>query len=345
MKAQVLQSLDGPAGFKFDASMADPAVKNPDDVLIKVEAAGICHRDITYACGKFGGGRTPAVLGHEGAGVVVEVGSAVKDLQPGDRVVHVQFAACGECEPCRAGKPAACVTNPGAVGESFDGAFGEFMVLPRRIVAKVPEGLSSEHAAICACALGTSYHALRLYGFEPEGKTVGINGAGGGVGIHAIQVAKALGARVIATTRSAGKEAAIREAGADEVIVHDDKGYRKQIKAATDGAGVDLFMEIVGAPTLANTLLSVKRGGRVVVTGNPDGGTCVFNPALLIIRGELQMYGTLAITLPELEEVLQLAADGKIRPVIDSVAPLEELPAQMERMQRSETVGRVVLTP
>ena len=113
----------------------------------------------------------------------------------------------------------------------------------------------------------------------------------------------------------------------------------------TKGLGADLFLEIAGAPTLEQSLLSVRRGGRVVVVGNPQGATCQFNPALLVLRGELLLYGTMAVTLPELKDVLGFIASGELRPLVEEVAPLEELPRLMLRMEARSTVGRLVVRP
>lgn len=339
MKAQVLTAFDGPKGFEL-REVASPTITRPNDVKVKVEACGVCHRDITWCRGKFGNAQLPRIMGHEGAGVVLEVGSAVQGLKPGDRVVHLQFPFCGQCEPCRAGKPAACPNTRDAIGEMCDGAYASEMVLPANIVTKIPEGISFDAASVVCCTLGTVYHALRLYDFDPRGKTIGLNGAGGGVGLQAIQVAKALGARVIATTTSPTKEAVIRQAGADEIVVEPGGAYRKAVVALTGGRGVELFIDIVGAPTLRESMLAV---GRVVVLGNPEGGTFEFNPGILILRGELMMYGTMSMTLPELDEVLALVADGKLSLVIDRVVSLEELPAQMLRMEQRQSVGRIVV--
>jgi NADPH:quinone reductase-like Zn-dependent oxidoreductase len=233
----------------------------------------------------------------------------------------------------------------GAIGEVRPGAYAGEIVLPRHLVVRIPAGLPMERAAITACTIGTAYHALHLYGFEPEGRTVAVNGAGGGVGVHSIQVAKALGARVIAVTSSEHKEEAICAAGADEVVVAAKGKYRLALSRLTGRRGVHLFLEVVGAPTLQESVLSVSPGGRVVVTGNPQGGTCVFNPALLILRGELRLYGTLAVTGPELEQAFELVSSGQVEPMVDTVAPLADLPAQMHRMEARETVGRVVVRP
>jgi len=344
MKAQVLTAFDGPRGFEL-REVASPKITRPDQVRIKVEACGVCHRDITWSRGKFGTPPLPRVMGHEGAGVVLETGSAVQQLRPGERVVHLQFPFCGECEACRAGRPAACEQVRDAIGECCDGAYAGETVLPANIVTRVPEGIGFAEASVIACTLGTAYHALRLYGFEPQGKTVALNGAGGGVGLQAVGVAKALGARVIATTTSPAKADAIRKAGADEVLVDPQARYRKAIGALTQGRGADLFLEIVGAPTLKESLISVRRGGRVVVVGNPEGGSLDFNPGVLILRGELMMYGTMSMTLPELDELLALVAQGKVAPVIDQVVPLAELPAQMQRMEARQSAGRIVVTP
>ena len=344
MLAQVLTSFEGPRGFEL-REVEEPCIQAPDEVKIRIEACGVCYRDITWSRGKFGGGELPRILGHEGTGVVMEAGPAVEGLQPGDRVVHLQFSYCGTCEACRSGRPAACTNIRSAVGEARSGCYAEQVVLPAGIIAKVPDGIAPEKAAIAACTLGTAYHALKLYGFDAHGKTIALNGAGGGVGIHAIQVARLLGAQVIAITTSERKAEAIRAAGARDVVIAPQRTYRKEIANLTAGRGVDLFVEIAGAPTLEQSVLSVRRGGRVVVLGNPEGATCQFNPALLILRGELMLYGTLAVTLPELKEVLALIASGQLHPLVEEVAPLEKLPLLMQRMEERSTVGRVVVTP
>ena len=346
MRAQVLQEFTGPDGLRLE-EVPDGRIEADDDVLIEVTACGVCHRDITFARGRFGAGRgrLPVVLGHEGAGIVLEAGNSVEDLRAGDRIVHVQFPFCGGCPMCQGGRPQLCERVRGAIGEVRPGAYAERLVLPRRLLHRVPDGVQDEAAAVSACTLGTALHALRLYGFEAEGRTVAINGAGGGVGTHAIQVAKELGARVIAVTSSERKQDPLRAMGADEVLVAPDGRYHRALTRLTSGRGVDLFFETVGAPTLEQSVLSVAKGGRVVVVGNPEGGTCSFNPVLLILRGELRMYGTLAVTGDELEQVLAMVADGRLRPVMDTAAPLAELPEHMRRMEARGTVGRVVVRP
>lgn len=346
MRAQVLETFDGPGALRA-AERDEPRIEHDDDVLLEVLACGVCHRDITFARGKFGAGRgrLPAVLGHEAAGTVVDAGPAVDDLTSGERVAHVQFPFCGECAMCREERPQLCERVRGAVGEVMDGAYAERVVLPRRLLHRVPPSLSDEAAAVAACTLGTAHHALRLYGFEPEGSTVAINGAGGGVGSHAIQVAAVAGARVVAITSSEAKQERLRALGAHDVVIAPDGRYHRALTRLTGGRGVDLFFETVGAPTLEQSVLSTAKAGRLVVVGNPEGSRCSFNPALLILRGEIRMYGTLAVTGAELEQVLGDMAAGRLSPVIDAVAPLEELPVQMRRMEARQTIGRVVVRP
>jgi D-arabinose 1-dehydrogenase-like Zn-dependent alcohol dehydrogenase len=346
MRAQVLHAFDGPDGLGYEEH-TDPQIARDDDVLIEVLACGVCHRDITFSRGKFGAGRgrLPTILGHEGVGRVLDAGSAVDDLSSGDRVVHVQFPFCGACDACEASLPHLCERVRGAIGEVQHGAYAERVVLPRRLLHRVPPGVGDEAAAVTACTLGTAHHALRLYEFDPRERIVAINGAGGGVGTHAVQVAAAAGARVVAVTSSESKEPRLRELGADDVVVAPDGRYHRALTRLTRGRGVDLFFETVGAPTLEQSVMSVGKRGRVVVVGNPEGGTCSFNPALMILRGELRMYGTLAVTGLELEEVLDAVAAGRLTPVIDSVAPLQDLQAQMHRMEARQTVGRVVVRP
>src|SRR5437899_4393844 len=137
MKAQVLKSFDGPRGFEL-RNVDEPRIAAPDQVKIRLEACGVCHRDITWSRGRFSGGELPRILGHEGAGVVTEVGGAVKTLRAGDRVVHLQAIYCGQCDACSGGRPAACANLRELIGEARDGCYAQRVVLPDRIVATVP---------------------------------------------------------------------------------------------------------------------------------------------------------------------------------------------------------------
>src|SRR5262245_21075655 len=143
MKAQVLTSFDGPDGFHI-ADVAEPSIDAPDQVKIRIDACGVCHRDITWSRGGFGGGDLPRILGHEGAGLVLAIGSAVENLRPGDRVVHLQFPYCGVCEACCSGRPAACGSIREIVGEARNGCYAEQVVLPAGIVAKAPQEIPPE---------------------------------------------------------------------------------------------------------------------------------------------------------------------------------------------------------
>src|SRR5437762_7560323 len=145
MQAQVLTSFNGPRGFEL-RDVDEPRITAPDQVKIRLEACGVCHRDITWSHGRFSGGELPRILGHEGAGVVTEVGSAVESLRPGDRVVHLQFLWCGRCDACLAGRPTACANLREIVGEARDGCYAQHVVLSERIVVKIPGEIPMESA-------------------------------------------------------------------------------------------------------------------------------------------------------------------------------------------------------
>jgi len=201
---------------------------------------------------------------------------------------------------------------------------------------KVPDGVPLDQACFLHCTAAVALRALTRHGRLTAGDTVVMTGASGGVGVHALQIAKILGARVVAITSNAGKEAALRQYGADEVLVTTGE-FHKQL-----GASAQVALELVGAPTFNSSLRSLGFGGRVVVVGNITASRIEINPGYCIMR-ELEVHGSSGATRAELAQVLAWAADGRLRPVVAERVPLAEARRAQERLYARGVVGRQVL--
>jgi acryloyl-coenzyme A reductase len=319
-----------------------PSPLAPDEVLVKIELTGICYRDILTTKGFFPRTKLPVVLGHEIAGSIVKLGSGVTGFTEGDRVTSLIYEPCGKCEYCLSGRENLCRSKR-TFGEDIDGSYADFVKVSSRSLVKAPEGVSSAGVAISACVTGMLLHAFRKRAALLPGETVLVTGAGGGVGIHAVQIAKALGARVIAATSSEWKAEPIREAGASDVVVWTE-GFGDQVKKLTDGRGVDVVLESVGGPTFDESMKSLAPGGRLVVVGNVLPSPVQFQLGVLILK-ELSIVGSVSSVKKDVEDALKLTAEGKIKPVVHDTLPLEEASRGHKLMSERATLGRVMLKP
>lgn len=319
--------------------LPDPAVE-PDQVLIRVQAAGVCGHDVLNRRGAFPRTAFPAVLGHEVAGVVIAVGGDVDGVEVGADVLTVQNQPCGRCPDCKGGEESRCRLGRGFLGESSPGGYAEAVAVSGTAVVSLERPLDPRMGSVLACALGTGLHALRR-GRVSAGETVLVTGASGGVGLHSVQLAAHLGCRVIALTSTASKASQIAEAGAESVVVTSDKAAA-EVKALTDGSGVDVVIDTVGSPTWRLVARTVRPGGRVVTVGNVDGASIELQPGLLILK-ELQIIAAAGCTRAELREVVDLVERGAVQPVIDGVLPMEAAAEAHGRLERAQVVGRLVL--
>jgi len=311
------------------------------EVLIQIEMSGVCYRDLLTVDGFFPKARLPLILGHEIAGRIAAVGEGVEDFKVGDRVASLTYIYCGECSYCKSGRENLCKRRLW-FGEHMNGSYAEFVKTHARSLVKIPDGVSPEGAAIAACVTGMLIHAFKKVASLQQGESVLVTGAGGGVGIHAVQVAKALGCKVIAATSSPSKVERIAGVGADSVLVIDDK-FGDEIRRLTDGEGVDVVLEAVGQPTFSLGLRSLRWGGRIVVVGNVTAASVEFPLGFIILR-ENYIAGCISSTKADVKEALMLTAEGKINPVV-SVYPLEKAQEAHAAIRRKETVGRVLLKP
>ena len=305
-------------------------------------SCGVCYLDVIVRSGIRSRAKMPLTLGHEIAGVVAEVGPDVHTLAVGDRVAGTYRIPCGYCRYCRDGLSAICDNRQG-VGEHRNGGYAEYVVLPESILSKIPEHVCFEQAAICGCVIGAVYVAVVKKATVRLGETVVVTGAGGGVGVHSVQMCKLAGARVIAVTGSESKVDQIKELGADEVILNPKRqDFSSEVRRLTGGRGAEVVIEGVGSATFPSTFKSLAKGGRLVFVGEVSGQPAQFNPALMIYK-EMILTGAQSANAEELTQVLQLVADGRLKPMISEILPLEEAARAHTMLAARQNFGRMVL--
>jgi len=272
----------------------------PDDVFVRVRAAGICRSDMHYRAGVSPVRPLPLTMGHEVAGVVEQVGQAVTSARPGDRVCLHYLVSCGSCEPCRRGREQFCETGS-MIGKYRDGGFAESIVVPARNAFRLPDDVPFEEGAILMCSSATAYHALRRAGIAP-GDRVAVFGVGG-LGMSAIQLARTFDAgEVYAVDIDPGRLALAADLGATPVNGREADPVQ-QIRRLTDGRGADVAMELIGlAETMRQAIEVLGVQGRAVMVGLSDRRIEV-DPYSELIGRELTLIGCndhLASELPDL---------------------------------------------
>jgi D-arabinose 1-dehydrogenase-like Zn-dependent alcohol dehydrogenase len=341
MRAVVLHAFGGPELMKLEQVPApDPGELAANEVLIKTHACGVCYHDIINRRGDLPRSRVPSILGHEIAGEIVALGAEVTDFVLGDRVASVQRVHCNHCDICADQRPTLCKDGV-FFGEEIPGGYAEYTRSPAHGLARIPDSIPYPEASICACTIGTAIHVAQR-GRVTQRDTVLITGASGGVGLHAIQICKLAGARVIAVTSSPQKEDRLREFGADDVIAVPELGFSATSRELTDGHGVDVVLEITGSPTFAESVRSLGVGGRLVMVGNLETHTVEFMPGLMILK-ELEFIGSFATTTAELAEAFRLVESGAIRPVLAATMPLKEAARAHQMLFDRQVVGRLAL--
>lgn len=317
----------------------------PRDVLVRNFASGVCYHDHLLRVGIMKRGVPyPLILGHEGAGVVEAVGSDVRMHKPGDRVACTQWTeACGYCRFCRTNREPLCGQRQ-LFGHNRDGTYANFFKIQDDSLLPLPDEISFEHGAILSCAIGTCLAAIRDVGRTQAGDTLLVTGAGGGLGVHAIQVAKLCGAFVVAQTTSPEKVPLIREMGADEAVVARNGLFAEEVRRVTGGEGVDVVCDNVGAPVFQEALRSCARGARYVLVGELTGDQVAFNTARLFLKG-VSLLATMSTSRTQLGDVIDLVRRRRLRPTITERFELEEAPRVHRLMVEKKLTGRVVLIP
>ena len=335
MKAAVIHEYKQPLSIE-DAEIPKPG---PDEILIKVEACGVCHSDLHIAEGDWTHLlriiKRPLIPGHEVVGLVVEKGEAVTELQIGDRVgVAWTHWTCGECELCKDDHENLC-THQAITGATVDGGYAEFIKAKASHSLKVPENLSSEEAAPLFCAGVTVYRAIKNSGVKP-GKRLVVFGIGG-LGHLAVQIAKTFGAEVIAVDIAEDKLEFARSLGATTTFNATKEDVVKAIKKL---GGAHVAVVTSGAKKAYDqAFYAMRSSGRLVVVGMPAEDLTF--PAIMM--REVQIGSSATGTRRDLREVLDLAAAGSVRCTFETRS-LEEINAVFDEMRRGQITGRVVLT-
>lgn len=342
MRAVRFHSFGGPETLQLDTvAVREPAA---DEVLVKIHASGVNHLDIWLRIGARPGIEPPHTPGSEIAGEIVQAGEAVRNVAVGQRVAVSPWAFCGVCEFCLQGEESICVSG-GIIGTGPDqGGYAEYIAVPASIAVPIPDSLSYDAAAALTLAAITSWHMLyRRTRVEP-GEWVLVQAAGSGVGVYAVQIARFLGARIIATAGSKEKLERAQELGAEFTIDYSESEVASEVKRITGGRGVDVVFEHVGEATWDQSIRSLARNGRLVTCGATTGRGGTVDIGHLYTRQQ-SLLGSMGGNRRDLQRVLALADRGILNPVLDTIYPLASAREAHERMAARAQFGKMLLHP
>ena len=314
----------------------------PDDVIINVKAVAMNRLDLWVREGLPGLKLAmPHILGSDVAGIVDEVGARVTGISPGQRVTINPGWWDTTCEYCLRGEHSLC-NNFKLFGEHLPGGYAEFMRVPARNIMQIPDDFSYEEAAASPLAFLTAWRALITRGRLRAGEDVVVLGAGSGTSTAAIQIAKHAGARVFATSHSDEKLTRARELGADILINYSKQEWEREVWLATNKRGADVVVDAIGEATWLKSLRALCKGGRLVTYGATSGP----NPKeeiRHIFWKQLEIIGTTMSSQSEFAEVMKLVFRRALKPVVDSVLPLENAREAHQRLANNEQFGKIVL--
>jgi len=340
MKALVVEEIGGPLIAK-DMPQPEPG---PDEVLLRVRACAVDQFDLKIRYGKVPHAKPPIILGHEIAGEVAALGAGVTHWTVGQRVTSTLYLTCGRCRKCQTGRETICENFIGYLGIQTPGGYAEYTTVPEANLVELPESISFPAGSVIANAIGTPYHAFTKRMRLQPGERIIITGAGGGVGLHAIQLARLMGASVMAVDIGSAKLEAAEEYGADITVDPIESDFAEVARDWTDGEGVEGVLELTGAATISTSLKALGKGGRMVIVGFHTGSEFPVQ-ASQMVANEWEILGSRNVTKRELAEVVALVHSGRVRSIVNGVYKLEDAETIHTRLGQQEIVGRVVLEP
>lgn len=341
MKAVIFNQHGGPEVLQF-TEVPDPKI-NATEVLIEVRACAMNRLDVWTRNGLPGIKiPLPHILGCDVAGVVREAGELVTWAKPGDEVMIHPGVSCGHCAECLAGHDNMC-DDYDIIGYRRDGGYAELVAVPGVNVIPKPKNLGWPEAAALPLVTLTAWHMLVARANVQPGEDVLVHAAGSGVGSIGIQIAKLHGARVITTASSDEKLAKARELGADETINYTREDWPKEVKRLTNGRGVDVVFEHTGAATWPGSILSSKKGGRLVTCGATSGFEARTDLRHVFYR-HLTILGSMMGSKADLLAAMKFIESGDIRAVVDRTLPLQNARTAHELMDDRAQFGKLVLT-
>jgi NADPH:quinone reductase-like Zn-dependent oxidoreductase len=343
MRAAILRAFGSPDGFSVE-TWPDP-VPGPGEVLVQVHAVCVNRTDV-HVLERTNIGRgieLPHIGGLDPAGVVVACGPDVDGPPPGTAVVARPMIPCLTCRFCLGGRESVC-ERPSYVGVHRPGGFAELVALPARAVVPVPPGVDHVSAAVAAHSVPIALHLLEAVGQVGPGDRVLIVGAAGGLGMAVLQVARRLGATVIAAAQGAEKLAALERLGADHVVSYEDPtAFAPAVRAATSGLGVTVAVDNVGSPELwAGVVASLDKGARILTCGAHAGGRVEVDLSLFY-RMQWRLLATAGTTGDEFRRALDLVADGSVRTEVHRQYPLEAIADAFRELLERRNRGKIVL--
>ncbi len=327
------------------ANLPDPPPPAAGELQIRVRAVGLNHLDLWGYRGMAFAKRQkfPLVVGAEAAGEVVAIGPGASGFAVGDRVVMYGAITCGECKACREGRDNLCEEVPkrGIMGFHIDGFARELINMPARLAIKVPDGVSLRDAACAPIAFATVEHMLFDNAKLQPGEIILVHAGGSGIGTAAIKMAKAIGCTVITTVGDDAKAEKAKALGADHVINYRVDRFEHEVRKITAKKGVDVVFEHVGADTFSGSLLTLKRGGRLVTCGATSGPSVTIN-LMQLFQQQYKIFGSFGASLRNIRASLAKMAGG-ITPVIDSEFALMDIEQGLKRIESRQVFGKIII--
>ncbi len=312
------------------------------EVLLDVQAAALNHLDLWVLEGLPGVELDfPHTLGSDACGIVRETGPEVSRFEAGDRVVINAGISCGHCEHCRRGEQSCCDSFY-LIGEHVDGTFAEQVTVPEENCAMAPGHLEDTEAAAFPLVFLTAWRMLHTRVGITSGDTVLIHGIGGGVSSAALTISTSAGAQCIVTSGSENKLDRAADLGARHGILYAEENVTKRVRSITNGRGVDVVVDNVGADTWEESVSCARKGGSIVTCGATTGPAAETNIHQLYWK-QLNIYGSTMGNHDDFRRMMQWVRQTKMNPIVDRVFPLEEAQAAEERLQEAEQFGKIVL--
>ena len=323
--------------------IAPPPPPGEGEATVRIEAVALNHIDVWGWRGMaFAKRKLPLVVGAEASGVVEAIGPGVAGLATGQLVSIYGARTCGTCRQCREGRDNLCEHVSGVHGFHLDGFAQEKINLPARLLVPAPPGVDAIGAAVVPVTFGTVEHMLFDNARLQPGETVLVHAGGSGIGTAAIQLAKRMGCTVITTVGSDDKIARAQALGADHVINYRNDRFEGVVRKLTRKKGVDVVFEHVGADTWAGSMLSLKRGGRLVTCGSTSGVSTSMN-LMQLFQQQLKIFGSFGCRMQNMVDAMDKMAAGIVRPVIDTEVDFGSIDAALKRMEGRDVFGKIIL--
>jgi alcohol dehydrogenase len=313
------------------------------EVTLRIKAVALNHIDVWGWRGMaFAKRKLPLTVGAEASGEVDAIGPGVANLMPGQLVSIYGARTCGLCRPCREGRDNLCEHVSGVHGFHLDGFAQEKINLPARLLVPAPPGVDAIGAAVAPVTFGTVEHMLFDNAKLEPGETILVHAGGSGIGSAAIQLAKRMGCTVITTVGSDDKIEKAKALGADHVINYREYRFEGVVRKLTKKRGVDVVFEHVGADTWAGSMLSLRRGGRLVTCGSTSGVSTQMN-LMQLFQQQLKLLGSFGCRMENMANAMQKMAAGIVAPVIDTEVDFNGIDTALKRMEGRDVFGKIIL--